>query len=169
MEFSSLTDLVVDVKIGVPGVGDNQALQALRRSARKFMNIGRLYEYTFDITLDSTQTIYVLPMPADVWIQDIIDQPSDLAFDGLYTVTFDSAYYATGDTFELKTHLGYGNDATDYPEWIIKRYFDGLIAGAQAVLAPELKILYNRIFHENLSTAMHFAKTFNGVHTRDSV
>ena len=168
MEFTSLRDLINEVKGEVPGKSDNEVLNALRSSARKFMNTGNLYKHTFTVTLDEDETEYRLTMPDDVWIQSIIDQDEDVAFDGLYTITFDSAYYATDDEYEVEAYLGYKNTATDYPEWIIQRYSDGIVAGARAVLIPSGKKHYNRIFHENLSSAMRFAGTFNGVKANDS-
>ncbi|MHA1911164.1 MAG: hypothetical protein ACTSYA_05650 [Candidatus Kariarchaeaceae archaeon] len=144
-------------------VSNNQALQALRRSARKFMIDGELNQDTFTITLDSTQTVYQIPMPTDVFIKDIVDQPDSYTFNGIDTITFSSVTYETGDTLEVEAILGYDANSNSFPAWIINRYFDGIVAGAKAKLDPGNLRYHNNIYAKQLSEAMSYAGVFTGV------
>ena len=167
MRFVNLTDLVTDVKRKAPNTHDNLALQALRRSARKFMTVGELEEQEIVIDLVETQTVYPIPdLPAGTWVKDLDTDDTqyyDFTFNGFDSVTFNTVNYETGDTFTIQAILGYDADANDYPAEVVGRYFDGIIAGALADLVPSNSRYYNRNFHSALSEAMEDRGVFTGI------
>ncbi len=161
MQFTSLNDLVHEVQAYVSNVSENQVLQALRRSARKFMNNGKLNQEILEISLISGILKYNLDLPTDVFVKEIIDQSSSYTFNNDKTIIFETV--DINKTISIEVILGYNVNANNYPTWIINRYNEGIVAGACGVLSPSELRHYNKIFFEELADAMKYMGVFTGV------
>jgi hypothetical protein len=163
--FTDLTDLKYEVKMILPGKSDNEVLFALRKSARKFMNLGELNQIPVSIDLDPAILEYRIPIPSDTYVQEILTPSKEgFTFDGIDTIIFTPPVgFEIGDTLTFKAILGYHANATDFPSTVIGRYWEGIVQGAVAVLSPDTAKFYNRNFHNSLSEAMSDSGTFKGI------
>ena len=119
-----LDSLVQGVKELVPNKNDNQILQALRKSARNFMESLKRQE-KFTIELEKDKLEYRLELPVDTYNQ----------------------------TCDILVTIGYRMNANDFPEDILIRYDIGIIKGACSILQPQLARYHDKVYYEHLAKA----------------
>ncbi len=140
-----LDSLVQGVKELVPNKNDNQILQALRKSARNFMESLKRQE-KFTIELEKDKLEYRLELPVDTYISN-----ANQNNDGIQTIIFDSVDY--NQTCDILVTIGYRMNANDFPEDILIRYDIGIIKGACSILQPQLARYHDKVYYEHLAKA----------------
>jgi len=146
MALSALTELEVKVIRDMPKrPGTNLVMDALRSAWRKLLfesEVWREELTAFDAVED--QSTYTLT-PSAGEIKRIIKvefNGSEVSEEGYYldgtnTLTFEEDYVPTEDLtdgIEVEVALNPEVDAVDGPAWILNRFSDGIVAGAQMKL-----------------------------------
>jgi len=150
MSLSTLSELEIKVIRDMPKrPGTNLVLDALRSAWRKLLFESEVWREdltAFDAVED--QATYTLT-PSAGEIKRIIkveindSEVSEVGYylDGSNTLTFEEDYVPSEDLtdgIKVEVALNPEADATDGPTWILNRFYEGIVAGAQKELYGQL-------------------------------